>query len=486
MSQSAQQWVDTLSGETLPVLRRTLTQVRDQLNKSSVNHRDLARVISLDPAFSLYIIRLFRHMPNAPKVPVIKVSTAIPLLGMSQVKQACRSLPCLEDRLQGPPRRGLIDCYSRSAHAAIYAMALGVLQRAPEKEALYTAALLHDIGEMALWSREAERMRLMRALMQKGDGHEDAAMEVFGCTLHEISAGLSDAWQLPDLIKVSQGLFNSFQPRPLTVMLASALARESSLGWQRSQTLDHVELMAEFLEKPLDSAIAWFHSQAAEAARQLYALPIPLPAFQLIQSNRPKEKERSAVSEQASTRTVTPSQPEVPVPNPPVRKIPATKPASPTGSQSAGKSVKPLQQLISETLQEIKEVIGLQRVMFAMLNADKSELRARLVAETGQAPSLKGFSVDLGSPSLFSLLMKKPQTISLNPTNAEKYNHLIPPPLRNVINPQQCLAMSFFLHNKPIGLFYADRGSAQMAPLITAQQFANFKTICLRTTKTLV
>jgi hypothetical protein len=407
-------------------------------------------VIARDPGFSLYIIRQFNSMPNAPQEPVSKVSLALPLLGMQQVEKATRTLACLEDQLQGPPRHGLIDCYSRAAHASIYASALATMRKDPEEGAIYTAALLHDIGEMVLWSREPQLMGQIQDLVSKGDGREDAAMEVLGCTLEEISSGLSEAWHLPELVRVAQGLSNSYLPRPLTVMLASALARESSLGWQRPRTLDNLELLAEFLEIPVAKALAWFHQQAAEAARRLQRLPLPLPAFHLIH-----DVEQPA---------------------------PAAEPQPAPAKVEAGKTVNPLQKLISSTLHEIRGGLDLQRAMFAMLNTEKTELRARLVTETEAQASLKDFRVEMAAPSLFSLLMKKPQAIHLQASNEEKYRHLIPPPLLGVINPRQCLAMSVFLRQKPIGLFYADNGPKGE---ITPRQFANFKAVCQRAIKAL-
>jgi HD-like signal output (HDOD) protein len=491
MSQAAHHWVDLLADETLPVMRRTLTQVRDLLNQSSVNHRNLAAVISRDPGFSLHIIRQFSKLPTPPKEPVNRIELAIPLLGMAQVERASRSLPCLEDRLKEPPRRGLIACYSRAAHAAIYARALGLRRHDADEGGLYTAALLHDLGEMALWLQEPDRMRQVHALLHKGDGHEDAAMEVFGCTLQEISAGLSEAWQLPELIKVAQGLSNSYQPRPLTVMLASALARESSLGWQRQGTLDDAELLAEFLEIPLEQTLSWLHTQAAEAARQLQTLPTPLPAFHLISGGEPpvekapaptvavsKEKPAAVAPQEAVKES--PSEPKtVPTPATAAQSPVPVEPSKPTPpTQTPAKAANPLQQLITTALQQMRREHGLQRAMFAMLNKEKTELRARLVSEQTSDNTLKGFYVELTSPNLFTLLLKKPQAISLTPANAEKYLQLIPAPLHQTINPKQCLAMSVFLHNKPIGLFYADNG---LTEAVTPQQFVNFKAVCQRT-----
>jgi HD-like signal output (HDOD) protein len=483
MSQAAHQWVDTLAAESLPVLLRTLTQVRDLLNQPNVNHHRLAEVISRDPGFSLHIIRQFNSLPNAPQEPVSKISLAIPLLGMAHVERASRSLTCLEERLKGPPRRGLVGCYSRAVHAALYASAVALRRRDPDEGSVYTAALLHDIGEMALWSREPQQMRQVENLILKGDDHDGAAMEVFGCTLREISCGLSEAWHLPDLVRVSQGLHNSYQPRPLIVMLASALARQSSLGWQRTRTLDDVELLAEFLDIPLEKALTWFHGQAAEAARRLQTLPIPLPAFHLIHGEVARVQKTPSAPGKIAAATVEAPHPTSPVKKPAAAtaKTPATGPAKKPAS-TPGKTSNPLQQLITTALQEIRQEHGLQRAMFAVLNTNKTELRARLVTEESTHISLKEFSVNLATPSLFSLLMKKPQAIALSPSNAQKYQHLIPEPLLGVINSKQCLAMSVFLHNKPIGLFYADNGLKQA---ITPQQFVNFKAICQCTILTL-
>ena len=240
MTEALQEWTRRLKGETLPVLRRTLTQVRDLLNSTSVNHNRLSEVIARDPAFSLFILRRLKELPVQPKEPVSKISLAIPLLGMGLIEQSCRTLPCLEDRLKGPPRRGLIDCYSRGAHAAFYAQHFAELRSDRESGSLYTAGLLHDIAEMALWSQAPELMMEIRQKIAQGVEREDAALEVVGCSFESLNVQLSESWGLPPLIAASQGLSNSYLPRPLTVMIASTLARESSLGWQRQRTLDDI------------------------------------------------------------------------------------------------------------------------------------------------------------------------------------------------------------------------------------------------------
>ena len=478
MTQAAHDWVRRLSPEPLPVLRRTLTRVRDLLNSSSVNHHRLSEIISVDPGFSLHLLQRLSALPNAPREPVSKISLAIPLLGMGLIEQACRTLPCLEDRLKGPPRRGLLDCYSRGAHAAIYASGIATLRGDQEPGGLYTAALLHELAEMALWSQEPEQMLTFRHRIQQGDGRDDAALEVFGCTFEEINVDLSERWGLPELVGTAQGMANSYLPRPLSVMLSCALARESSLGWMRAQTLEHAELMAEFLDMPIDQTLSRLHQLSVEAARQLSTLPYPLPAFHLISG---------------ADLTVAPSRPSPPAraadppasaapPRAPVEATSTAPPPAPAHPAPQTAHANPLHQAITRALTEIQQSLGLQRAMFAMLNSEKTLLKARLVSETASDHPLKGFSVDLTSPNLFGTLMQKPQAIALTPRNIERYRAMIPPAVAQMVGENGFIAMSVFLRNKAVGLFYADNGAAEAA---SGRQYENFKAICQRAIRVL-
>jgi HD-like signal output (HDOD) protein len=508
MIQSGIDWKKKLASKSLPILQRSLTQVRDLLNSSSVNYTRLSEVISRDPGFSLFVLQKLEQLPNPPKEPITKISVAVPLLGMDLIERATRSLTVLEERLKGPPRRGMLDCYSRGAHAACYAAAIGQRRGDPESGSLYTAALLHDVGEMALWAQAPDKMLILHRRVQQGEERDNVAMNLLGTTYEALNLHLSQAWNLPDLVTTSQHISNSFQSRPLSVMLASALARASSRGWRRQATLDDIELLAEFLDMPTAQAAAWIHSLAAETARELSRLPIPLPAFYMIcgdTSTKPPQKSPPATRQvERAAKAAAPDQPprqsQAPSKGKPTpsaaletagdlsrkenKQTPGTpapqtdqaiKKATPEPQQQ---SANPLQSTITQGLDEIRHELGLQRTMFAILNKEKSALTARLVSASESDCPLKHFSLELTPPNLMSLLMKKPQVIALTPNNFKKYEQAIPHSLAIQINPKGCLAMSVFLSNKPVGLFYADNGEQGE---INPSQLPNFKAICQRT-----
>ncbi|MDJ0808050.1 MAG: HDOD domain-containing protein [Gammaproteobacteria bacterium] len=480
MTESINSWVARLSSEPLPIMRRTLTRVKDLLQASSTSHRSLREVIEFDPGFTLHIFRLLRGLANQPKEPVNKLSNALPLLGMQPIEQAVHTLPALEDRLKGPPRRNLYDCYSRAAHASIYTTELSRRLGFRDQDALASAAILQDIGEMALWNAAPEVMQQIHRLMLKGDGREDAALQVLGFSLDILNQQLGKRWQLPELVQASHEIHNSFQPQPLTVMLACAVARDSTQSWTSNETLVHLELLAEFLEISLEQAQAQLHQTSAVAARKLHGLPLPLPAFRLayaIETSSRRIKQAAKTDAKAEPR-----------PAPSVKKIertaqPATPPKTAVASKPAPSS-NPLHESLTRTVDAMQAQHGLQNVMFAMLSSDKSKLTARFVSGDQAQTRLKGFQVNLQQPSLFSLLMKKPQAIWLNAGNLEKYQRMIPQALLQRLNADGFLVMSIFIKNKPVGLFYADNRSVTPGPL-TGEQYTNFKALCHRFTKEL-
>ncbi|MES9854091.1 MAG: HDOD domain-containing protein [Candidatus Thiodiazotropha sp. L084R] len=472
MSQTVEEWVRQISAEPLPIMQRTLTQVRDLLNKkTSVNHSRLAEVISRDPGFGLYVMRQSSNPSKQPKEAITRISLAIPMLGMALIEKASKTLPCLEDKLKGPPRRGLIGCYSRAAHAACYARGLSEMRNQSDGDTLYTGALLHDIGEMAIWSEAPDTMIRIQKRIEAGEDRESVAQTELGFTFETLNIQLCQRWQLPDLISDAQSISNNFQPKPLTVMLASTLARETTLGWNSKKTVEDLEVLAEFLEIPQEQAISNLHRLAAETARNLQTLPLPLPAFFIICGDKKPVKKAQPETAQPTPAKKIPSEKKS-IPAPPK----ATKPPPPKKSN-------PLQDMLSSALEQMHQELGLSRTMFAMLTPDRKMLRSRLVIESEQQLSLKDFALSTKNPSLFKLLLNKPQAISLNKNNAEKYLPMIPPDAREQINTSGFISMSIFIRNKPVGLFYADNGLS--GPGVTRQQFENFKVICQTIMKTM-
>jgi HD-like signal output (HDOD) protein len=153
----------------------------------------------------------------------------------------------------------------------------------------------------------------------------------------------------------------------------------------------------------------------------------------------------------------------------------APRPASPQKPPRAKKN-HPLHEQIDNAIREMQTVLGLERIMFAMLTADHSEIRCRLLAER-QKSGLGGFSVPATSTNLFNLLITKPHTLWVNPNNQVKYRPYIPESAVPLIHENDFFLSSVIVNGKAIGIFYAD---ATDSPL-DKDKFHLFKKMMERT-----
>ena len=372
MSSSMQEWVERLSAKPLPAMRQTLSRARDLLDASNTNHSVLGEVVARDPGFSLYLLRSLNSLPKGPREPVSNIPNAISLLGMAAIERAIHDLPTLDGGSTESAKLGLAECYSRAAHAGIYAAGLAKWRGQAGQQAFATAALLHDVGEMALWAHTPQVMNKIQRLIALGGGREDAAVQVLGFTLEELNRQLGSRWRLPALAQESQGIFNSYKPQPLTVMLACAVARASAFDWQNRELLDLLELLAELLELPLDQVQSQLHQYAAHAARELQPLEFPLPAFRLVLA--PSKEIRTTTSEpdrQPQGKAGT---------NRPIAGVTPDRQTSSQSRPAQEDQTNPLHTQLMRAFRDMQQHHGLRSVMFAMLSPDKTRLKARFVA----------------------------------------------------------------------------------------------------------
>ncbi len=519
MPASLSDWIDHLQQHPLPAMPRTIQRIGQLLSSPVATHADYARVIVLDPGFTLAV---FRHLHDIHRLtdPVVSLVHGVSLLGTGPVTAFSSELPRLNKPLPGKIRSGLHGCYAQAIHAAAYARQWGDMRRDPHSEEAAIAALLHNCGEMALWGQAREQMQKIEQHRQRGLDRDSAALAVLGFTLDQLSLGLAQAWGLPPLAEASLQPFGAFQPRPLGVMLANAVARASAQDWYSEQTRELTELLAEYLALEMDQATALLHRQAVDVAHQLQGLPLSPAAADLLSpppmaaspkaaapvagrteskpaddaekgdlkpddggrdaaatkarptpAAEPAPAEKTQPADAARVQAVTGKRPDQP----------ATGPEpEPTGKQTpttTSRSGNQLQESLSRMVHEMQTTAGVERIMFAMLTPDRKGLRARYVTGAGEDAPLRRFQLELQPRNLFTLLMAKPQGVWLNADNREKYGPLIPQTLREILHPQSFFASSIYLDNKALGMVYADHSDPAC---LTSEGFLQFKRLVQR------
>lgn len=504
MPASLHDWINRINSRPLPAMAFTVQSVSALMARPNTTHADYQRIVARDPGFALSIFRHLGSLPRPPREPITSLAHAVGLSGTAPLEAGIQKLPVIKAAANEDGKRGLLACYSRAAHAAMYLYQWGEIRKDPNPEELMLAALLHDCAEMALWSEAPDQMATFELRIERGLSRDNAALAVFGFSLTQLGLGLAETWKLPALIGESMAADGAFRARPLGVMLACELALCTATNWDSEQTMDLIELVADYCRQTPDLAAASIHSLSAESARQLQGLDLPVPATALLQLQTETGKVPQGTVEQVKftadsvTRsTPDPESPQLPV-SPPAARLTTRKPPIAKEAQTDAKSLPepdkmahpqqntdtdppsigptpevenrdpppvvrlsgtPLQVELTRTMKQLRDNAGLERTMFAMLTPDRKMLRARFIIGAEKDAAIKTFQVSLEKQHLFTLLMSKPQSFWLNAVNRKKYLPAIPQHLHMTLNNNGFFVSSLFVEDKPVGILYADANS---------------------------
>lgn len=442
---------------TLPIMPATARELRRLIDLRTTRNQQLQDVLLSDPAASIAVFReLSRSRPGAGE-QVSDAAHAVSLMGMIPFRRLIDSLPEVDDS-DDTRRTGSATAYSQAAHAALYAAALGNHKGYGKQPELSTAALLQNPAILALWSLEPESARRASNATRAGVPYETAFGAELGESLDDANRRLGEAWALPRLARQAMGDWDDFNPRPQVVKLADGLAQTTAAGWHSDQTDTYTEVLADFLDLSHDQACAWLHERVIDAARALSHLDYPLPGFEMMFMPGEIEDDDQDIPLMGGSR-------------------PHEKPAQEVATANPGKP--DLHATMGAVMKRIRTEAGAGRVVFAMLNKERSRLRTRLALGGNAEDGIRRLDLDLAQKNLFTALMGKPQSLWLNSDNAAKYKGYLPASLRSLLAPQGAFIMSLFVGDRPLGLMYGD-GEA-----LSDTGYRQFRVLCHEATSAL-
>ncbi len=120
----------------------------------------------------------------------------------------------------------------------------------------------------------------------------------------------------------------------------------------------------------------------------------------------------------------------------------------------------------------------MERVLFAMLTQERTELRGRILLED-KPSDLSAFKASARTRNLFALLLSKPHALWVNSGNQVKYSHLIPQQTATLISTKGFFVVSIVAKKRPIGLIYGDADGCKL----DANRFEAFKKHCHQVNK---
>lgn len=219
-------WMRTLADQDMPTLNSVVRDICELSEDDEARTDDLTKIILRDANLTSKVLKIANSIHyNRSFMPIKTVSRGIVQLGFDNLKNITLASSLIDSFLKGKPKALLIESLAKSFHAAVQARALVPYLTGEHKEQVFIAALLRNIGELALLStgREAaEKFASERNLRPE----DEAAIsrEYLGVDINQINRGLIKEWSLGDLVRES----SEDNARPTTMACAVNIGNDLS------------------------------------------------------------------------------------------------------------------------------------------------------------------------------------------------------------------------------------------------------------------
>ncbi len=454
-----------LARKPLLVSRSRFTECQRLLKHDKHSLANATELIMFDPGLCLMVLRHSNKIRSRSGQPleITSISSAVNLLGENAMRNLIGGVTVLEDKIED--ERILSDYYQlldRSYHAARFSNSWSEIRKEVIPEVVGVAAVLRDIGEIALCAHHHSLFYKIRKLADERQvSLSYASNEVLGFSLNQLSAQLAKHWFLPEEVRDGMVPARCDRYRAQGVMLASECARLAEYGWYHRDIVNCEAVIADYLNTSVDQVCRVLHqTTVAIARRQILHRPSILAA-QLVQ--QPYEVRECFAQRVRSSATISRKtlQKSAQVSS---KKMRSAKVYAQCIQQiktrvaSDGASVN---ELVKNMLYGLSKGVNMPRVAFAMSDAGGASMSVKM-AQGIDAALAKSLVFPCIDNTLFSLLMKSPRNIWINPRNIAKYLPLIPDEFSQQVLTGDFICSSIFRGDRPLGLVYCDRAGSDM------------------------
>jgi putative nucleotidyltransferase with HDIG domain len=187
---------------TLPDVFVHINQLVESSN-SSID--DIAEVINLDPGFAVRLLRVANSSFYGFSSSIDTVFKAVSVIGTSQIRNLALST-AVANSFAGLPNTlvSMENFWRHSLFCGLAARKLAKLAGGCDAEAVFTAGLLHDIGELLIFNRLPEQAK--EALLLVLDSADvlpihQAEQQTMGFDHAQVGGELARHWKLPPLLE---------------------------------------------------------------------------------------------------------------------------------------------------------------------------------------------------------------------------------------------------------------------------------------------
>ena len=211
----------------LPPLSTVANRIVQQASQDDPDLAVLARLIELDPALTVAVLRLVNSPFYGLSRQVATVNEAIMVLGMGTVRRVAMATAIAQPLQQLGLKRSLVEAMWRKALAGAV-LACKLLDGHAQSQVAFTAGVLQDLGRLDLHLRAPDIYAAMEGLAGAELCH--AEQRGFGQTHAEAGADLAEAWALPPAIVEAVAMHHLPGPQAPETPVAQAVWLASLVG----------------------------------------------------------------------------------------------------------------------------------------------------------------------------------------------------------------------------------------------------------------
>lgn len=508
----ARAWLELATSAQLPILKISAQLLTKQI-KSGASLADMAHTIERDPALCLHLfLAANRKNPN-PDTAILNLNHVMSMLGMQGVIHYIKQAPKMTLHKSDAMQKGYLQAQANSTLAGRLVEHWAAQTHSGSCEKLKWATILAGAPSWYMWHVAYGSMSLHHYQIH----HDFKAVtqveqSLFGCALEDIYRMLGRQIQLPDL---SQQLLERAQwpslrqwakiisdqhmvysdddhvlrhlkSKPSTVMLLlSHLAQEVQLGWMSHKSMRSQKALAHLSGLDIHHVTAENHQLAVKLSRELMVEQIQPPAASLLWPTR-------KMNEPCWMKTAFhcwQKDPNPVVPKPALQNRPKKiKPAPPrvvnrevlidalTHLNKEISDFSDIHNIFLSCNKGLHQGIGMRRGFISVLNKTGDSLRPVYCFGVQSDDPIRSLKIQLNENRLFAKLMNKSASFRIDEANVEQAFSMLDPQTVKTLDSKNCMIMSLFSNNKPVGVVYADVASNEHP--ISDQEYKAFKKVC--------
>lgn len=180
-------------------------RINDLLDDDNSSAADIGQLIEQDPSLSIVLLKLANSALYNNGAPITAISRAVMTVGAREVRDIAFGV-CASNAFEGIPNDlvTMEDFWTHSLYCAAATKAVGDAARIRSQDSLFMAGLLHDIGQLVMYSqRPKDSRQALRLGLERSDGQLtwQAERDVFGFDHMQVGAALARLWRLPDYLQ---------------------------------------------------------------------------------------------------------------------------------------------------------------------------------------------------------------------------------------------------------------------------------------------